>query len=288
MDIDLEPFRIHPSTTRPLARPTRVAPLYADKSQYEELLERQVRSLHKLQELLYASRTHALLVVFQGMDTAGKDGAIEHVMSGVNPQGCRVTSFKHPSAVELEHDFLWRCARELPVRGMIGIFNRSYYEEVVVVRVHPELLEAEGVVDEKRGADGVWRSRFQSILAFEDHLWRSGTRIVKVFLHLSKDVQRERLLARIDDPDKHWKFDLFDVRERNFWDDYAAAYDRCIAATSTARMPWYVVPADDKPNARLIVSQIVIDALECMGLSYPKLSQEKERELASMREQLAS
>ena len=267
--------------------PTQVPPVYHTKDEYEKLLARHVSRLSALQELLYASNQCALLVIFQGMDTSGKDGAIKHVMSGVNPQGCQVTSFKHPSATELQHDFLWRTTRELPERGRIGIFNRSYYEEVVVVRVHPELLRAEGLPDASVRDGKVWKARFRSILDLESHLARSGMQIVKFFLHVSKEEQRKRLLERIDDPEKSWKFNAADIDERNFWPDYMAAYADCLGATSTSHAPWYVVPADDKRNARLIVSQVITDALAKLDMSYPTLDADQARKLGSMREALA-
>jgi PPK2 family polyphosphate:nucleotide phosphotransferase len=222
------------------------------------------------------------------MDAAGKDGAIKHVMSGVNPQGCQVFSFKHPSAIELQHDFLWRTTRNLPERGRIGIFNRSYYEEVLIVRVHPELLTSEALVDAPSGDDAFWRQRYRSITNLERHLHANGTRIVKVFLHLSQDEQRKRFLARIDDPDKNWKFSAADIKERGFWKDYMGAYAACLSATSTADAPWYVVPADDKMDARLIVSQIVLDTLKALKLEYPKASAEHRQALQSIREQLST
>ncbi|MGE5168930.1 MAG: polyphosphate kinase 2 family protein, partial [Rudaea sp.] len=246
--------------------PTRVPQVYRDEDDYHDLLSRHVARLSDLQELLYATNRFALLVVFQGMDTAGKDGAIKHVMTGVNPQGCRVTSFKHPSGAELQHDFLWRAVQALPERGRIGIFNRSYYEEVVVVRVHPQLLVAEGLPDAALADGKVWRARYRSINGLEQHLTRSGMRVVKFFLHVSKDEQRERLLARIDDPSKRWKFQAIDVEERNFWDDYMKAYGDGIGATSTEHAPWYIVPADDKRNARLIVSQVIVETLEALDM----------------------
>ena len=215
-----------------------------------------------MQQLHYASNRHAVLLIFQAMDAAGKDGAIRHVMSGVNPQGCQVFSFKHPSATELEHDFLWRTTRDLPERGRIGIFNRSYYEEVLIVRVHPEILRSEGLPDAPHDDKTVWHDRYRSIVDLEKHLHGNGTRIVKFFLHLSKEEQRKRFLARIDEPDKNWKFSLADIEERKFWKHYMKAYEECLSATSTSDSPWYVVPADDKENARLIVSQIVLDTFE--------------------------
>lgn len=263
--------------------PTRVAPFYGTNDGYEEMLARHVSTLEDLQQRLYASNRFALLIVFQGMDTSGKDGAIKHVMSGVDPQGCRVTTFKHPSATELEHDFLWRATQALPERGSIGIFNRSHYEEVLVVRVHPELLRAEGLPDATTKGGSVWKQRYRSIVDFERHLGRSGTRVVKFFLHVSKEEQRERLLARIDDPDKHWKFNTADIDERNFWPDYMDAYERCLGATSTSKAPWYVVPADDKRNARLIVSQVIVETLEKLDLQYPRLDAAAEAKLLSAR-----
>jgi PPK2 family polyphosphate:nucleotide phosphotransferase len=220
------------------------------------------------------------------MDSAGKDGAIRHVMSGVNPQGCQVFGFKQPSAEELEHDFLWRTTRCLPERGRIGIFNRSYYEEVLVVRVHPELLRNEGLSEELRDEKDFWEKRYRSIADFEEHLHRNGTRMVKVFLHLSKDEQRRRFLDRIDEPDKNWKFSLADIHERKYWKDYVRAFEACLSATSTHHAPWYVVPADDKENARLIVSQIVLDALSELKMAYPKTTPKRRLELKSIRKLL--
>jgi len=248
--------------------PTHIASVYRSKKDYEKLLQEHVACLGERQKRLYAANSHALLIIFQAMDAAGKDGVIANVMSGVNPQGCQVFSFKHPSADELKHDFLWRTTRDLPERGRIGIFNRSYYEEVLVVRVHPELLQGEGLPDAVAGKKHVWHHRYRGIVHLEDHLGRNGTKIVKIFLHLSKEEQRKRFLARIDDPDKNWKFDMDDVEERKYWDKYREAYEHCIGATSTDAAPWYIVPADDKKTARLIVSQIVLDAMDGLKLSY--------------------
>ena len=266
--------------------PTRIEPYYRSKADYEKLLAEHVRDLARLQEKLYAHDRYALLVIFQAMDAAGKDGAIKHVMSGINPQGCEVVSFRHPSASELEHDFLWRAARRLPERGRIGIFNRSYYEEVLIVRVHPEILRGERLPDELAADDAVWESRYRSIRHFERHLHANGTRIVKFFLHLSKDEQRKRFLARIDDPDKNWKLGPADVEERRYWKDYMKAYEACLGATSTRHAPWYVVPADDKENARLIVSAILLELLRSLGLRYPRASPERRRELQAIRRKL--
>jgi PPK2 family polyphosphate:nucleotide phosphotransferase len=247
------------------------------------MLSEHVQTLSDQQERLYASNSHAILIIFQAMDAAGKDGAIAHVMSGVNPQGCQVFSFAHPSATELKHDFLWRTTRDLPERGRIGIFNRSYYEEVLIARVHPNILRGEGISE----AEHLWRERYDSILSLERHLHRNGTRIIKFFLHLSKEEQRKRFLERIDTPQKNWKFSLADVEERKYWKDYMRAYEHCLAATSTAIAPWYVVPADDKKNARLIVSFIVAQSLQAFKLRYPRTSAARRRELLALRKALA-
>jgi len=259
--------------------------LYKSKDQYQEKLASQVERLDALQQLLYASNQYAVLLIFQAMDAAGKDGAIRHVMSGVNPQGCQVFSYKHPSATELAHDFLWRTTRDLPERGKIGIFNRSYYEEVLIARVHPEILRAENLP--VGGSKHIWDERFRSISNLERHLHLNGTRVIKFFLHLSKEEQRKRFLARIDDPDKNWKFNSGDVEERGFWKDYMHAYEQCLGATSSKDAPWYIVPADDKENARLIVSQIVLETLEGLNMCYPATSPERRRELLAIRKQLA-
>jgi PPK2 family polyphosphate:nucleotide phosphotransferase len=237
--------------------------------------------------LLYAHNRYALLLIFQAMDAAGKDGAIKHVMSGVNPQGCQVFSFKQPSAQELEHDFLWRTTRCLPERGRIGIFNRSYYEEVLVVRVHPEILQAQGLPDEVLNSDRFWEDRYRSIVDLESHLYANGTRIIKFFLHLSKDEQRRRFLDRIDDPDKNWKFSRADINERARWHEYRQAYEACIAATNTNTAPWYIVPADDKENARLIISQVILDTLDRLKMTYPEPDEAHRKELKSIRRLLA-
>ena len=251
------------------------------------MLEKHVEELSALQELHYASDRYALLLIFQAMDAAGKDGAIRHVMSGVNPQGCEVFSFKQPSVEELKHDFLWRTACRLPERGRIGIFNRSYYEEVLVVRVHPEILRNQGLSEELRDEKKIWKERYRSIVDLEDHLYRNGTRIIKFFLHLSKNEQRKRFLERIDEPKKNWKFSLADIKERKYWKDYRRAYEECLRATSTREAPWYIVPADDKENARLIVSRIVIEALKELKLSFPETTPKRRRELKLIGAQLA-
>ena len=263
-----------------------VKPFCTSKKQYKKVLGEHVEELSSLQRLHYASNRYALLLIFQGMDAAGKDGAIQHVMSGVDPKGCEVCSFKQPSAEELEHDFLWRTTCRLPARGRIGVFNRSYYEEVLVVRVHPEILHGEHIPHEQDSKE-TWEGRYRSIVELEKHLHRNGTRVIKFFLHLSKEEQRRRFLARIDEPDKNWKFSLDDIAERKFWDQYMRAYEDCLSATSTRTAPWHVVPADDKYNARLIISRIVIDALQGLKLNYPKMTGARRSELQAIRKQLA-
>ena len=280
-------FRVRPGASVKLKEwPTKVKPFCKSKKHYKKLLEEHVEALSALQQLHYASHRYALLLVFQGMDSAGKDGAIRHVMSGVNPQGCEVFSFKQPTADELEHDFLWRTNRHLPERGRIGIFNRSYYEEVLVVRVHPEILRSQGLPEELLDEKNIWKERYQSITDLEQHLHRNGTRVIKFFLHLSKDEQRKRFLERIDEPDKNWKFSLADIHERKYWKHYMHAFEDCLTATSTHEAPWFVVPADDKENARLIVSQIVLDALNGLKMAYPKTGAKRRRELNSIRKLL--
>ncbi len=288
MRIQSKHFRVREGEDVDLrARPTKVEPLYASKVDYQQMLAKHVAQLSALQERLYGSDRYALLLIFQGMDAAGKDGAIKHVMSGVNPQGCQVVSFKQPSPTELQHDFLWRTTNDLPARGHIGIFNRSYYEEVLIVRVHPELLRAEGLPDAHRGAKKIWHHRYQSIVDLERHLVRNGTHIVKIFLHLSKEEQRKRFLERLEEPTKNWKFSSADVRERRFWSRYQRAYEECLSATSTADAPWYAVPADDKQNSRLIVSQIVTETLEELRMRYPETTPARKRELERIRRQLS-
>jgi PPK2 family polyphosphate:nucleotide phosphotransferase len=288
MTIDSKSYHVPPGKKLNLSEWSTTAPaLTNSKKHYQKLLEEHVNDLSALQQLHYASNRHALLVIFQGMDGAGKDGAIKHVMSGINPQGCEVSSFKQPSAEELEHDFLWRTACRLPERGRIGIFNRSYYEEVLVVRVHPEDLRNEGLSKQLQDDKSKWNDRYRSIVDFEKHLDRNSTRVIKVFLHLSKDEQRKRFLARIDDSEKNWKLSLADIQERKFWKEYMKAYEECLSATSTHHAPWYVVPADDKDDARLIVSQIVLDALRELKPSYPATTKKHRADLKSIRKMLA-
>jgi PPK2 family polyphosphate:nucleotide phosphotransferase len=289
MKIDSNDFRVREGDEVNLKKwPTTVAPVYKSKKQYQKLLEDHVAQLSAMQQLHYASDRHAVLLIFQAMDAAGKDGAIRHVMSGVNPQGCQVFSFKHPSPIELQHDFLWRTTRDLPERGRIGIFNRSYYEEVLIARVHPEILRSEAIPGAPQHDNKIWHDRYRSIADLEKHLHANGTRIVKFFLHLSKEEQRKRFLARIDEPEKNWKFSLADIEERKFWKGYRTAYEECLGATSTSDAPWYVVPADDKENARLIVSQIVLDALDELKMAYPKTTIGRHAELLSIRQQLVN
>ncbi|MGB8278926.1 MAG: ADP-polyphosphate phosphotransferase [Methylovirgula sp.] len=287
MEINTKDFRVHEGDEVDLEKwPTKVDPVYKSKDQYEKILQEHVAQLSAQQRLLYAANRHAILLIFQAMDAAGKDGAIRHVMSGVNPQGCQVFSFKHPSPAELEHDFLWRTTRDLPERGKIGIFNRSYYEEVLIVRVHPEILRSEGIPDTPHDDESVWHNRYRSIVDLERHLHGNGTRILKFYLHLSKEEQRKRFLARIDEPEKNWKFSLADIEERKFWKQYMKAYEECLSATSTLDTPWYVVPADDKESARLIVSQIVLDTFEGLKMTYPETTAERRQELLEIRKQL--
>jgi len=287
MKINSKDFRVRAGEKVQLREwPTVIKPFCRSKKEYRELLGEHVAELSSLQRLHYASNRYALVLIFQGMDAAGKDGAIQHVMTGINPQGCQVHGFKQPSADELEHDFLWRTTYRLPERGQIGIFNRSYYEEVLVVRVHPELLRSQGLAEELRDEKTIWDGRYRSMVDLESHLYRNGTRVVKVFLHLSKEEQRKRFLERIDDPHKNWKFSLADIHERKYWTQYRKAYEACLSATSTHHAPWYVVPADDKANARLVVSQIVLDALRELKMAYPKTSSRRRRELEFIRKLL--
>ena len=288
MKIRCDEFRIAEGEKVQLAaRPTRVKPLYKSRKHYRALIAKQIAELTVQQSLLYANSSYALLLIFQAMDAAGKDSAIKHVMSGVNPQGCQVFSFKHPSTAELAHDFLWRTTRCLPERGQIGIFNRSYYEEVLIVRVQPEILRSEGLPGDALQARDFWQQRYRSITDLEQHLHRNGTRVIKFFLHLSKEEQRMRFLRRIDEPDKNWKFSMADIEQRKFWTQYQEAYEACLAATSTIDSPWYAVPADDKQNTHLIISQIILDALEVLQMSYPKSDPARQRELKAIRKRLA-
>ncbi|HSY17541.1 MAG TPA: ADP-polyphosphate phosphotransferase [Candidatus Acidoferrales bacterium] len=285
MKIHSDDFRAAPGKKVDLKKwPAHVRPFYKSKDHYKEILAAHKAKLSEQQGLLYAGNRHALLLIFQAMDAAGKDGAIKHVMSGVNPQGCSVFSFKHPSATELQHDFLWRTTVCLPERGRIGIFNRSYYEEVLIVRVHPEILRAQNLPDEVAAGKNIWDDRFRSIVDQEKHLYRNGTRIVKFFLHISREEQRKRFLARLDDPQKNWKFSGDDLKERGHWKEYMKAYEACLAATSTAQAPWFVIPADDKQNARLIISHIIVETLKGLKMKFPAPAGSKT--LATLRNRL--
>jgi len=259
----------------------------ADKPRAKEVLAMGVTALAELQDQLYAQDKWAVLLIFQAMDAAGKDGAIKHVMSGVNPQGCQVNSFKSPSAEDLDHDFLWRCMKHLPNRGQIGIFNRSYYEEVLVVRVHPEFL-AKQKMPPKLVGKKIWEERFEDIRNFEQYLARNGVVVRKFFLHVSKKEQKRRFLERIDDPLKNWKFSSNDANERDFWDDYMEAYEQMIQETATKEAPWYVVPADNKWFTRVVVAAAVIETLDSLDLAYPKVDEGKLKELAAAKRKLLS
>jgi PPK2 family polyphosphate:nucleotide phosphotransferase len=288
MIIQSNDFRVPEDATVDLNKwATRVKELYTSKEQYKKCLNEQIEELSELQRLLYAYNRYALLLIFQAMDAAGKDSAIRHVMSGINPQGCQVFSFKHPSATELDHDFLWRTTQSLPERGRIGIFNRSYYEEVLIVRVHPEILLSQGLPDEVLDEKTIWQDRYRSITDLENHLYRNGTRIIKFFLHLSEEEQRQRFLQRIDEPEKNWKFSLADIKERKYWKEYMQAYEACLSATSTETAPWYIVPADDKKNARLIISNVILETLKSLNMSYPTTTKARQKELQAIRKRLA-
>ncbi len=283
MKIDLPAFRV--PAGKPLALKdwkTDVGPLYASEDEYRETLDADVRELAGLQRLLAAANTHAVLLIFQATDVAGKDGAISHLLTGVNPAGCEVHGFRQPSAEELEHDFLWRTTRHLPPRGRIGVFNRSYYEEVIATRVHPDLLRHEGLPAELASAKTLWKGRYRSIVDLESHLHRNGTKVVKFFLHVSKEEQRRRFLARLDTPDKNWKFNPSDLAERASWNRYVKACEDCLPATSVRTAPWHVVPADDKRNARLIIARIVVEALRGLRLRYPTLTPARRNQLRAL------
>jgi PPK2 family polyphosphate:nucleotide phosphotransferase len=284
--LDHTPYRVKPGTKVKLKQydPESIGP-FTEKTQAEKALTEDVASLAEAQELLFASDTYAILLILQAMDAAGKDGAIKHVMSGVNPQGCQVASFKQPSAEEIDHDFLWRCNKALPERGRIGIFNRSYYEEVLIVRVHRELLEAQRIPNLK-GGDSVWRERFEDINSFEHYLYHNGTVILKFFLNVSKEEQRKRFLERLNDKEKLWKFSVRDALERVFWDDYMRAYEEMLSATSTEHAPWYVIPADKKWFARACVADIIAAQIDSLKLKYPIVSEERKRELLEVKRQL--
>ena len=291
LKIDTNNYRIQPDQSVDLSGiPTQVEPLYEKKKEYRKLLESYSDSIREYQAMMYAQDKYSLLLVFQGMDTAGKDGAIKHVMSGINPAGFMISSFKKPSSNELDHDWMWRSTKQLPQRGRIGIFNRSYYEEVLVVKVHPKILTdyqripKEFTVD----VDAVFQQRYADIRNFETFLHRNGTKVVKFFIHISKEEQRQRFLERIDIPEKNWKLTAADIRERGYWDDYQKAYAEALAATSTEDSPWYAIPGDDKKNARLIISQIVLKEISKLDLRYPEVTDEHRAELQEIRKQLES
>ncbi len=285
-DIDLPDLRVRPgSKVRLKSIDTDSTGSYESKETAKKHLQKGVEELRRMQEMLYAQDQQALLLVFQAMDGAGKDSTIEHVMSGVNPQGCQVFSFKSPSSEELDHDFLWRTAKCLPERGRIGIFNRSYYEETLVVRVHPEYLEKQRLPREL-ATDRIWDHRFEDIRNWEKYLTRNGTVIRKFYLHVSKDEQKKRFLARLEEPEKNWKFQAGDVKERALWDEYQRAYEDMLGATSTTYAPWHIIPADHKWFARLAVADIIIDTLRSMKLHYPKLSKETRAALDAAKQTL--
>lgn len=253
---------------------------YKEKAEAVKDLEKNIERLTELQDILYAQNIHSLLIIFQAMDGAGKDSAIKHVMSGVNPQGCQVTSFKAPSAEELDHDYLWRCQKALPERGRIGIFNRSHYEEVLVVRVHKGILLSQQLSDSIKNDKNIWKKRYEHIRDWENHLAENGTHVLKFFLHVSKDEQKKRFLERIETPDKNWKFSGGDVKERSFWGDYMKAYEEAISATSTKASPWYIIPADKKWYTRLAVSEVIVNRLQSLKMKYPAIDDLRRKELA--------
>lgn len=286
--VDISRFQVSAQQPVELADwPTRVTRLYDSKADYVRRLGEYRSEISQLQSVLYAHDRYAMLLIFQGMDTAGKGGAIKHVMSGINPQGCQVHCFGPPSAEELDHDFLWRTNRRLPERGRIGIFDRSYYEEVLVVRVRPEVLAKQRLPAELVDPARLWDERFGDIRNLEDYLYRNGTRSLKFFLHLSRAEQRRRLIARIDDPRKNWKFNLGDLDSRQAWDNYQSAYAECLSQTSTAVAPWYVVPADDKRNARLIISAILLEHMRELPMAFPEVDQQQRRMLKQAKQVLS-
>ncbi len=260
--------------------PTDFTDGFTDKKQAAEDLEKNIQRLAELQDILYAQNVHSLLIIFQAMDGAGKDSAIKHVMSGVNPQGCQVTAFKAPSAEELDHDYLWRCQKALPERGRIGIFNRSHYEEVLVVRVHSGILQGQQLPDAIKNDKNIWKKRYEHIRDWENHLAENGTHVIKFFLNVSKDEQKKRFLERIEMPEKNWKFSAGDAKERAFWGDYMKAYEDAMSATSTKASPWYIIPADKKWFTRLAVSEVIVKKLESLKMKYPAVTDAHKAELA--------
>ncbi|HUR99871.1 MAG TPA: polyphosphate kinase 2 family protein [Pyrinomonadaceae bacterium] len=287
--MNIEKFLVAPDSKVDLKKhPTDFTGDYTDKDAAVEDLQKNVKRLRKLQDVLYAEDKQSLLIVFQAMDAAGKDGAIEHVMSGVNPQGCHVVSFKQPSDEELSHDFLWRCAKNVPERGKIGIFNRSHYEEVLVVRVHPQILASQHLPDDVKKDKNIWKRRFDQIRNFESNLAANGTRIIKFFLNISKEEQKQRFLSRIAEEDKNWKFSMGDVKERGHWDEYMTAYSEALGNTSTNDAPWYIIPADKKWFTRLAVSEVIVQTLVSMKPQYPSVTDEHKAELAEAKKMLES
>lgn len=283
-DFPKSPYRVpYDGSFKVKSAPTSPRKGAPNKKKAEEEVDECIKDLRKLQDKLYASDDHAVLLIFQAMDAAGKDGTLRAVMTGVNPAGCQVYSFKQPSSEELDHDFLWRCTRALPERGRIGIFNRSYYEEVLVVRVHPEFLEDEKLPWIPKDLDDLWEQRYESIRNFEEHLARQGTVIIKFWLNVSKDEQKKRFLERIEDPAKNWKFSSGDIKERGHWKDYMKAYEAALKETSRPWAPWYAIPADDKTYMRLQVAKVITDTLKNLGLEYPTLGQGEKQKLAEMK-----
>lgn len=268
--------------------PTHIESLYTSKQDYKNKLEKYIEVISNQQNLLYSSSHYSLLLIIQGMDTAGKDGIIKHVLTGINPQGCQVYSFKQPSVEELQHDFLWRANLHLPQRGHIGVFNRSYYEEVLIVKVHSELLQKQMLPKELLASKNLWKNRYHSIVEFEKHLYRNGTRVIKFFLHLSNQEQQNRLLKRVDDPEKNWKLNVADIEERALWPNYMRAYEECLNNTCSTLSPWYIIPADDKKNARLMVAKILMESLQQLKLSYPIVDKQEQDELDKIRKMLLS
>ncbi len=286
--MNLSKFFASPGAKPNLNRfPTKIEKLYSSQEDYARQLEKNQQQLSELQDKMYAHDRYSLLLIVQGMDTSGKDGLIKHVMSGINPMGCQVASFKQPSAEELDHDYLWRAARRLPERGRIGIFNRSYYEDVLIVKVHTQILHAQQLPEEVLKSESkLWKDRYQDIVNFESHLTHNGTQVLKLFLHISKDEQKERLLKRIDDPQKNWKMNPADIKERAFWGRYMRAYEDCLRNTSTKNAPWYIIPADDKKNARILAGEIVLAEMKKLKTKYPRASKEHLANLKTMRKSL--
>ncbi|HQZ95053.1 MAG TPA: polyphosphate kinase 2 family protein [Pyrinomonadaceae bacterium] len=287
--MNIEKFRVAEGSKVNLKKhPTDFTGDYTDKKQAVKDLEKNVARMRELQDVLYAQDKYSLLIIIQAMDAAGKDGAIEHVMTGVNPQGCHIVSFKQPSSEELDHDFLWRCQKNLPARGMIGIFNRSHYEEVLVVRVHPQILQFQQLPDETLNDKDIWNKRFKHIRDWENHLVENGTQVIKFFLNVSRDEQKARFLSRIEEEDKNWKFSIGDVKERGMWSEYMKCYTEAMEATSTEKAPWYIIPADKKWFTRLAISEIIVKKLESLDLKYPVMTDEHKAELLEAKKMLES